>query len=187
MIVAAILLLIGTLAAFRKRKQLKDIVMNTVKFIREKTWDIVTERRIALLHPLIRDKAREFINRAEKELGIKLRITSALRTWAEQESLYAKGRTMPGKVVTNAKPGQSLHNYGLAIDVVEIRNGKPVWTNPNWKKIGELGKRLGFAWGGDFKTITDLPHFEMRFGKTLSELKELYASGQRDGEYINLA
>ena len=125
--------------------------------------------------------------RAEKELGIKLRVVSALRTWAEQDELYAQGRTKSGKIVTNARAGQSLHNFGLAIDVVEIKNGKALWKNPNWNKIAALGKSIGFAWGGNFKTIKDKPHFEKRFGRSLVQLRQLYASGKREGEYVNLA
>lgn len=182
-----IMIVIGGIVAFRKRKQIKEIAMNTINFIKEKTWDIVSDRRINTLHPLIRAKAKEFIIRAEKELGIKLRVTSALRTWDEQIKLYAKGRTNAGKKVTNAKAGQSLHNYGLALDVVEIKNGKALWSNPNWEKIGALGKEIGFAWGGDWKRFKDKPHFEMTFGKHHTELAQLYTTGNRNGEYVNLA
>jgi len=184
--IIAIMIIIGGIVAFRKRKQLKKIAMNTINFIKEKTWDVVSDRRINTLHPLIQAKAKELIIRAEKELGIKLRVTSALRTWEEQTKLYAKGRTAKGKKVTNAKAGQSLHNYGLALDVVEIKNGKALWRNPNWNKIGALGKEIGFVWGGDFKSITDKPHFEMRFGKSLAQLQALYKSGNRQGEFVNL-
>ncbi|MBL4753233.1 MAG: M15 family metallopeptidase [Flavobacteriales bacterium] len=161
--------------------------MDTINFILEQTWDIVSDRRIGTLHPLIQAKAKEFIIRAEKELSIKLRVTSALRTWSEQDGLYAQGRTKTGKIVTNAKGGQSLHNFGLAIDVVEIKDGKALWRNPNWNKIAALGKSIGFAWGGDFKSIKDKPHFEMRFGRSLAQLQNLYVSGDRQGEYVNLA
>jgi peptidoglycan L-alanyl-D-glutamate endopeptidase CwlK len=171
---------------FIKRKKLKQVAMKTIDFIKDKTWDLISDRRIAALHPIIRSKAKEFIIKAEKEFGIKLRVTSTLRTWKEQEKLYAKGRTAPGSIVTNAKPGRSLHNYGLAIDVVEIKNGKVMWTNPNWTKIGKLGKSLGFSWGGDWKSFKDKPHFEMRFGKSLNELQALYKNGNRKGEYVNL-
>ena len=99
--------------------------------------------------------------------------------------MYAKGRTSPGKRVTNAKAGQIYHNYGLAFDVVEIKNGKALWNNPNWNKIGALGKSLGFTWGGDWK-FTDKPHFQMTFGKHHRELAQLYKQGKRNGNYITL-
>ncbi len=157
--------------------------MNTINYLKMKTWDIYTDRRINTLHPKIRAKTKEFIIRVEKELGIKLRITSGLRTWEEQTKLYNKGRTSPGKRVTNAKAGQSYHNYGLAFDVVEIKNGKAIWNNPNWQRIAAIGKSLGFEWGGDWK-FTDKPHFQMNFGKNHTELAKLYRSGVRDGEYV---
>ncbi len=168
---------------FRKRNTIKTLTMNTINYLKMKTWDIYTDRRINTLHPKIRAKTKEFIIRVEKELGIKLRVTSGLRTWEEQTKLYNRGRTSPGKRVTNAKAGQSYHNYGLAFDVVEIKNGKAIWNNPNWKRIAAIGKSLGFEWGGDWK-FTDKPHFQMNFGKHHTELAKLYRSGLRDGEYI---
>ena len=185
LVVIIIVLVIALAVGFKKRKQVKEIAMDTINWIKEKTWDIHTNRRIESLHPSIIGKVKEFIIRAEKELGIKLRITAALRTWKEQSDLYAKGRTAPGKIVTWAKAGQSYHNYGLAIDVVEIKDGKALWNNPNWEKIGKLGESIGFTWGGRWTGKTDKPHFEMNFGKHHSQLAELYKAGK--GEYVNLA
>ncbi len=157
-----------------------------------KTWDFVTDQRIKLLHPNIQSKVKQFIIEAEKQ-GFKLRITAGLRTWLEQTKLYQKGRDKFGKiiqklkhlVVTKAKAGQSFHNYALAIDIVEIKNGKALWNNPNWEKIGQLGERLGFEWGGRWK-FKDRPHFQMTFGKTWKELSALYKAGKRKGEYVIL-
>lgn len=185
--IIAIVLILVILIGIKKRKQLKNLTMEAINYLKEKSWDIITDNRIATLHPLVRAKAKEFIVRAEKELGIKLRATATLRTWNEQDDLYAQGRTVPGKKVTNAKGGESLHNYGLAIDVVEIKDGKAIWNNPNWNKIAELGKSIGFEWGGDWRSFKDKPHFEMRFGNSLSQLQALYTAGNRNGEYINLA
>ena len=142
--IIVIMLIIAGIIAFRKRRKLKIIAMKTINYIKEKTWDFHTDRRINSLHPLIREKAKEFVIRAEKELGVKLRVTSGLRTWNEQNKLYAKGRTTSGKVVTNARGGQSLHNFGLAIDVVEIKNGKALWTNSKMSEIAALGKSNSF-------------------------------------------
>jgi len=184
-LIAIVLLIIGFIM-FRKRKTLKSLVMKSINYIKEKTWDVASDRRISTLHPLVIAKAKEFIIRAEKELGIKLRVFSALRTYAEQTALYAKGRTLPGKKVTNAKAGSSYHNFGLAIDVVEIKNGKALWNNPNWSKIAELGKGIGFEWGGDWKSFKDKPHFQITFGKSLVVLRELHRSGKRAGDYVNI-
>jgi hypothetical protein len=153
-----------------------------------KVWDSVSERNIEKLHPKVRDKAREFINKVEKDLGIKLRATSTLRTYAEQDKLYAQGRTTKGGIVTNAKGGQSNHNFGTALDVVPIVNGQADWktTADTWNKIAVIGKGLGFQWGGDWKGLVDKPHFEMQFGNTLAQLRQKYESGQRDGDYVKL-
>jgi len=185
--VIGIMLFIVGIITFRNRKKIKITTMEVINFIKEKTWDVVSDRRINTLHPLVRSKAKELIIRAEKELGIKLRVVSALRTWTEQNKLYAKGRTVPGKKVTNAKGGSSYHNFGLAIDVVEIKNGKALWRNPNWNKIAELGKEIGFEWGGDWKSFKDKPHFQWTFKKSLAQLRQLYTSGKREGEYVNIA
>lgn len=150
----------------------------------EKIWDLISEKRIMTLHPKLRDKAREFINKAEKQ-GIKLRVTSALRTFAEQNDLYAQGRTKAGQIVTQAKGGQSNHNFGLAFDVVPVVNGKATY-NYDWNKIGAIGKSVGLSWGGDWKTFKDRPHFELLFGKTTAQLRALYESGNRDGEYVRV-
>ncbi len=178
--------LVFALIVYFNRRSIKRTTVEATNYIKERTWDIWTERRLDRLHPLIRDRARLFINTMDREQGIKLRVTSGLRTWKEQDGLYAQGRTAKGKKVTNARGGQSLHNYGLAFDVVEIKDGKGLWNNPNWDRIGEMGKSFGFEWGGDWRSFVDRPHFEDRFGRSLAQLRTLYSSGQRDGEYVRL-
>ncbi len=125
--------------------------------------DNISIQRITTLHPLVRDTFTKFIDAAESELNITLRVTHALRTIAEQNALYAQGRTTAGKIVTNAKGGQSFHNYGLAIDVVEMINGKPNWEF-DFAKLKPIADRFGIVWGGTFKSIIDRPHFEISFG-----------------------
>jgi peptidoglycan L-alanyl-D-glutamate endopeptidase CwlK len=82
--------------------------------------------------------------------GCDVLVTCTLRTITEQQALYAQGRTAPGKIVTNAKPGSSAHNYGLAIDIVPIVNGKPDWSGvgPIWEELGNLGRARGLEWAG---------------------------------------
>ena len=137
------------------------------------TWDKNTDSKIEKLHPLVRDDVDSFINLVHEKLEINLRVYEGLRTFEYQDSLYAKGRTKSGKVVTNAKGGESYHNYGLAIDVVEIKNGKAIWNNARWVEISECAKLLGFEWGGNW-TFKDKPHFQKTFGYTIKQLKELH-------------
>jgi peptidoglycan L-alanyl-D-glutamate endopeptidase CwlK len=168
----------GGIILIAKRKKVAE-------FVNTKVWDFVSEQRINQLHPKIRDKVREFINKADKA-GIQLRITSGLRSWDEQQKLYNQGRTEPGAIVTNAKPGESYHNFGLAFDVVPIVNGQADFNTPYWNKIAQIGKSVGFIWGGDFKSIKDKPHFEMNFGGTLAQFRNLYTSGKTTEGYINI-
>lgn len=106
------------------------------------------------LSPIIRPKVDVFLA-SVKAAGIDLLVTCTLRSMPEQATLYAQGRTAPGAIVTNAKPGDSAHNYGLALDVVPIVNGKPDWQfnamhpDPAWDKVGRLGKLAGLQWLGD--------------------------------------
>ena len=166
-----------------KRGTIKGVVKSVV-------WDAITAFRISNLHPLIREDAKNFIAAADKKLGKKLRITSGLRTYEEQNELYNQGRTKEGKkrggVVTNARGGQSLHNFGLAFDVVEIKDGKALWRNPDWAKIGRLGKQYGFAWGGDWISFKDKPHFQRTYGKRVKQLHAMYVRGEKKGNYVTL-
>lgn len=152
------------------------------------TWDLVTNKKIEKLHPKIRCSVKNFINEVEKTIGIKLRVIQGFRTYAEQDALYAQGRTTGGSKVTNAKGGQSNHNFGLAIDVAEIKNGKIDWNEQEkvLPKIAPIGKKWGFEWGGDWKSLKDKPHFEMMFGKSLSELRKLYNENGKDHTKILL-
>lgn len=134
-------------------------------------------RNLEDLHPLVIERARELVKLAETD-GIEILVTSTLRTFEEQAELFAIGRTKPGNKVTNAKAGESWHNFGLAFDVVPLVNGKAVWDTPFWNRIGELGKQVGLFWGGDFKTFKDKPHFEFHPDLTLAQANQRRESNQ---------
>ena len=119
-------------------------------------------------------------------MEIKLRVTSANRSYQEQNDLYAKGRTTSGNIVTNARGGESFHNFGLAIDVVEIKDGAAIWNNTRWGEISNLAKSIGFEWGGDFNSFVDKPHFQYSYGYTLAELRGLKAVQNVNGNEIKL-
>ena len=88
--------------------------------------DTPTKNRIAKLHPSVRNEVTTIIQECYKALTGRatVRVTQGLRTFAEQDALYQQGRTKPGKKVTNAKAGQSIHNYGFAVDIVLIIDRK---------------------------------------------------------------
>jgi len=191
-IILIVLILSLLIFIYIKRKRVgeyydqgKQILSNTVESITDKTWDKITDGRITTLHPKVLPRVKEFINEAFKQ-GYKLRVTSGFRSYNEQTVLYSQGRTAAGNIVTNAKAGESSHNFGTAIDVVEIKDGKALWTNPNWNKIAQIAKQFGFSWGGDWVSFKDMPHFEMNFGKSLTQLKQLYDSGQTTLGYVNI-
>jgi peptidoglycan LD-endopeptidase CwlK len=125
------------------------------------------------IHPVVKESAIELIKRAYSE-GINVQISSGYRSAAEQNALYAQGRTKPGNVVTNARAGESNHNYGLAIDyfLVSEDGNTAIWSvNQDWRKVAQIGKALGFAWGGDWTSFPDYPHLEMMGGLSISQLK----------------
>jgi len=137
---------------------------------------MINSRAIEDLQPQVAEQARSLLDAAESE-GIDLIITSTLRDFEAQAALYAQGRTSPGKRVTNADAGDSAHNYGLAFDVVPMRNGKPVWGTTAdidrdlWERIGELGESVGLEWAGRWRTFKEYAHFQNLGGLTIDELK----------------
>ncbi|HEY9084015.1 MAG TPA: M15 family metallopeptidase [Vicingaceae bacterium] len=136
-------------------------------------FDYKTDLLLLSLDPKFRKKIKQLLSKA-RDAGMELRVISAYRDCTEQNKLYAKGRTAPGKIVTNAKCGKSSHNYKKAVDVVEFKNGQPLWTNPNWEKIGQMGEALGLEWGGRWTSIKDKPHFQDLAGKTIASLYREY-------------
>lgn len=119
------------------------------------------------LNPYIKAKTEQLIKNANPKLkSHTIIITQAFRSTAEQDKLYRQGRFgNPGSVVTNAKGGQSMHNYGLAIDFALKRksDGEAVWNQnlDDWKTVVAEAKKLGFEWGGDWSRFKDYPHFQM--------------------------
>jgi peptidoglycan L-alanyl-D-glutamate endopeptidase CwlK len=146
--------------------------------------DVISENRIALLHPKIRHKAfvayREAVH--VTPVGVHPFITEGIRSFKESDEDYAQGRTKPGPIISYAKGGQSYHNYGLAVDFVILINGKMHWiVDYNWMKVVECFKKQGFTWGGDWPhPKTDPPHLEMTFGYNWRDFLAKYNAGQID-------
>nr|WP_282435748.1 M15 family metallopeptidase [Peribacillus muralis] len=133
------------------------------------------------LHPIVAQKKDELIQQAN-ELGIPIIITAGYRSVEEQNELYQKGRLSTGNIVTYAKGGESLHNFGLAIDFALLnKQGEAIWDmeydgNDNgksdWMEVVTVAKELGFDWGGDWPGFKDFPHLQMTFGLSLRELQQ---------------
>lgn len=150
--------------------------------------DTITQKRIEQLHPMVREEMKKIITECNTVLTgkAKVRITQGLRTFEEQNALYAKGRTSPGAKVTNAKGGQSVHNYGFAVDICLLIDNKEVswdiakdWDNDkiaDWLECVKIFDKHGWNWGGNWKTFKDYPHFEKKAfndWKKLSKLKQV--------------
>lgn len=120
-----------------------------------------SEAVIATLHPRVRTYARSFVQRAAVA-GITLKIISGLRTYEDQDALYAKGRTQDGSIVTKARGGYSNHNFGLAFDIGIFDGAKYLADSPRYKAAAAIGLDLGLEWGGNWKSIQDEPHYQLR-------------------------
>jgi len=115
------------------------------------------------LNPYVKLLAQKFLGLTHAN-NLDVHITTAFRSWDEEDRLYAQGRTTPGQIVTNAKGGDSYHNWGLAFDAVPYENGRISNDINKYRKMGQLGQQVGLEWGGTFKSIVDLPHFQYTFG-----------------------
>lgn len=122
--------------------------------------DKISVERCALLHPKLQQRARKLFALME-ERGLSPRIVQGLRTIAEQDALYAQGRTKPGNIVTNSKGGQSWHNYACAFDLAFLLPGGNVDFVVS-KEIGDLGASCGLEWGGNWASFSDKPHFQLQ-------------------------
>ena len=136
-------------------------------------------RNIDALHPDIREKVYELENRCRIS-GLKIGIGECLRTMAEQDALYAKGRTAPGNIVTNARGStfSSMHQWGVAFDFFR-NDGLGAYNTADgfFEKVGAIGKEIGLMWGGDFKSIKDMPHFQLPdWGSGPAKLKRIYGT-----------
>ncbi len=150
--------------------------------------DGLTMQRLSLLHPDLRLEVMD-IYREIRERGVSIRVTDTLRTMEEQNALYAKGRTAPGRIVTHAKSGQSYHNYGLALDFCLMMDGgrQVSWDRTldldgdqlrDWDEVVGVFKHYGWEWGGDWTRFKDYPHFQKTFGLSTAELRRRWADDQ---------
>jgi len=120
-----------------------------------------SEKEISTLLPEVRSMARALVQKAALG-GIRIKIISGFRTYAAQDALYAQGRTAPGEIITNAKGGYSNHNFGIAFDIGVFEGNAYLGESPKYKAVGVIGMDLGLEWGGNWKTMVDQPHFQLR-------------------------
>ena len=151
---------------------------------------------IATLHPKLRYEARTIYDEI-RAANLSVRFTSGFRSFAEQQKIYNQGRTTPGPIVSNAKPGTSFHNYGLALDfaILTLDGKKLLWDmrfdgadagkEADWAQVVAIFTQCGWEWGGRWKFV-DNPHFQRVFGLTVKEAKARYDAKKLKDGYIIL-
>ena len=120
---------------------------------------------LAKVHPELAKRVRAAADRLE-EKNTYLLVVSGLRSNAEQNALYGQGRTTPGHIVTNARAGQSMHNYGLAVDIVPYLQGSSGALNwsadtPQFRAMVTALEATDLVWGGSWKSLHDYDHFQL--------------------------
>lgn len=136
-------------------------------------------RNINKCHPRLIELSKKLVSACRGQ-GLIIGIGESFRTKEEQDALYAKGRTAPGNIVTNAKGSSysSHHQWGTAFDIYR-NDGKGVYTDGDgfFEKVGKIGKSIGLEWGGDWKSPVDKPHFQLPdWGSTTTKLKKMYGT-----------
>lgn len=143
------------------------------------TFDQRSEANIRTLHLKAQEAARAFLSAFAGSAYV-VKIISGTRTYAQQDALFAQGRTKPGKKVTNARGGGSNHNFGIAWDIGIFVDGKYLGESPLYKEAATLGlaATTGVEWGGNWTSFPDKPHYQLATGKALAEVRELFESGR---------
>ena len=150
-------------------------------------FDARTEANLATLDPRVQVQFREFIayakDVADDFLDCDVKLISGHRTWKEQDALYAQGRTKPGRKVTNARGGQSNHNFGIAGDLGIFRRGDYLDDNAAradaafcdriYRHLAKKAEAFGLEAGYNWRT-SDPPHFEVATGLTLAQKRAKY-------------
>ena len=148
--------------------------------------DSISEARLQLIYPALAAKIAQLSTMLEAD-GVMIRVVQGLRSWQEQDNLYAQGRTAPGHIVTNCPGGHSYHNFGLAVDCVPDDPSQPGYqpdwnsSHPTWKDMETKGQSLGLDSGATWRSFPDAPHFQLtgRFpeGAPDDEVRQLFKDG----------
>ena len=131
-------------------------------------------RDISLLHPKLKALIPILMEKW-KAAGLNVLITDGFRTKAEQDALYAQGRTKPGQIVTNTPYPYSAHNWGVAFDFCRNKKGQEYYYGDGFfNKVAAIAKPYGLSWGGDWKNFIDRPHLELTEFSSIATLIKLY-------------
>ena len=135
-------------------------------------------RDISVLHPRLQEKISEFRNLCAKQ-GLLIGIGECWRSVEEQDDLYAKGRTIPGNVVTNArgKKYESMHQWYVAFDIYRMDRKDAFYNGDGFfDRAGKIGQSIGLEWGGSWRK-PDKPHYQLPdWGSTAIKLRVKYST-----------
>lgn len=133
---------------------------------------MINSRKLEDLHPKVKTLCEQFIASCARH-NIDVIITSTYRDADSQDALYAQGRTLPGKKVTNASAGKSYHNYRVAFDFCPIVNGKAVWNDAAlYFKCGAIAEAVGLEWAGRWVKFKELAHCQYTGGLSLQDFQQ---------------
>jgi len=148
-----------------------------------------SETALIGVYPVLRVRVLTLITNLTNE-ELPFAAFMGIRTFTQQDVLWAQGRTTPGKIVTNAKGGESWHQFGLAVDLVEdgdISRTGIQWSwsdNAAYLKIGTAARLIGLEWGGWWKAFVDYPHVQLVAGLSLAEANKIYADAGNSLEMV---
>jgi peptidoglycan L-alanyl-D-glutamate endopeptidase CwlK len=143
----------------------------------EGAFDPRSEQSIRSLHPKAQEHARRFLSRVRAS-GLDVRIISGTRGYEEQNALYRRGRYgNPGPRVTNARGGQSNHNFGIAWDIGIFDRGRYLSDSPDYDRISGIGLSDGLEWGGNWPSFPDRPHYQLPTSLPIKIVRERFESG----------
>lgn len=139
-------------------------------------------RDISLLHPILREIIPQIIGQCAA-VGLPVLVTDGFRSKAEQDALYAKGRTAPGTIVTQVRYPNSAHCWGVAFDFCRNVRGREYDDGDRFfERVAEIAKQYGLEWGGDWKNFVDKPHLQLREfmpGNSTAWLRNQYGTPER--------
>lgn len=132
----------------------------------------MASRSLDDLLPVVKEKALLFKEECKKQ-GLDVLIYCTHRSDEEQDELYKQGRSKPGRIVTNARGGESWHNHRCAFDFVPLVAGKPAWDDANlYRKTGVIAESVGLEWAGRWAgKLRETAHCQYTGGLTLAQLK----------------
>src|SRR5271170_6337054 len=151
----------------------------------------ISAARLEELYPRLKTAGQQLCQLLALK-GIDVEISQGLRTWPQQATIYAQGRTTPGPIVTHAKPGESFHQYGLAFDIDIVTLSGLDWTGNDsaWQAAIAAGESLGLFSGSEWHGAQmDRPHFQLTgpYGETPDdEIKSTFAAVGLQGVWDEL-